>query len=126
MRFRSGGGSGADISTGYGWRSVRYYSGHATSEISFHDDTDVQVAPYNRLDVGFTAVIEIFKYSSSSPTFFKTYALGFHPGNTETFGSITMGHLDDTDLTGIKYFYLSGGGSGNWSNSRMTVYGVKR
>jgi len=126
MRFRSGGGSGADISTGYGWRSVRQYSGHSTVEINNYDDTDVQVAPYNRLDKGFTAVIDIFKYSSSSPTFFMTYANGFHPSNTETFACRTYGNLNNTTLTGIKYFYLSGGGSGNWSNSRMTVYGVKR
>jgi hypothetical protein len=127
FRLRTGGASGADLTSTYHYRATRGYSGHANVEIAAHDRNYVN-DNYNRLDKPQHGVIDIFRYPLfNKPVYFDYQCIGTHPSNDECFPTKIQGvnHTDATSITGLKLYLYSGETSSAWTG-RMTVYGAIR
>ena len=127
FRLRTGGASGADLTSTYHYRATRGYSGHTNVEIAAHDRNYVN-DNYSRLDKGQHGVIDIFRSAvHNAPVFFDYESIGTHPSNDECFPTKIQGanHTNNTTVTGLKLYLYSGETSNAWTG-RMTVYGAIR
>lgn len=126
LRLRTGGASGADVTSGYQWRMIRHYAGHNVSEIDNNSNDPIfRQMLQSRYDYGNYHEWTIYSPAHTSRTYVFGTMSGTHENTDLSFPHTFFGSMtDQTAHTGLRLLQYSGT-TANISNGRICVYGVK-
>jgi hypothetical protein len=126
LRLRTGGASGADVTSGYRWRMIRHYSGHNVNEIDNNNSDPIfRQMLQSRYDYGNYYEWTIYSPAHANRTYVFGTMSGTHENQEDSFPHTFFGSMSDqTAHTGLR-LYMYQGTTANISSGRICVYGVK-